>query len=120
MYESFYELKEKPFNIVPNPKFLYLSSKHQNALTYLEYGLMEGTGFILLTGEIGTGKTTLVRHIINEIGNDVDVAVIFNTNVTSDQLLNLILQEFEIDVASENKAKNLEALYQFLIETPLV
>jgi general secretion pathway protein A len=60
MYENFYGFKEKPFHIVPNPKYLYLSPKHQNALTYLEYGLAEGVGFILLTGEIGTGKTTLI------------------------------------------------------------
>jgi general secretion pathway protein A len=70
MYEQFYGLKEKPFQIVPNPSYLFLSSVHENALTYLEYGLMENVGFILLTGEIGTGKTTLVRHIMEQFESE--------------------------------------------------
>ncbi len=66
MYENFYGLKEKPFQMVPNPSYLYMSSEHENALTYLEYGLIENVGFILLTGEVGTSKTTLVRHIMKQ------------------------------------------------------
>lgn len=115
MYEKFYKLKEKPFRIVPDPAYLFMSPKHQNALTYLEYGLTEGTGFILLTGEIGAGKTTLIRHILNDIESKMEVAVIFNTNINSDQLLNLIINEFELGI-EENKIKALESLYQFLIE----
>ncbi len=115
MYEKFYGLNEKPFNIVPNPAYLYRSEKHQDALTYLEYGLMEATGFILLTGEIGTGKTTLVRYILNQIEPDVDVAVIFNTNITSDQLIGLILDNFGIN-SKKDKTANLDLLYRFLIE----
>ena len=115
MYEKFYGLNEKPFNIVPNPAYLYRSEKHQDALTYLEYGLMEGTGFILLTGEIGTGKTTLVRYIVNNIESDMDVAVIFNTNITSDQLIILILDNFEI-TPKKDKTANIDLLYQFLIQ----
>ncbi|MBW1838177.1 MAG: type IV secretion system DNA-binding domain-containing protein [Deltaproteobacteria bacterium] len=81
MYEKFYGLKEKPFQIVPNPSYyLFMSSVHENALTYLEYGLMENLGFILLTGEIGTGKTTLVRHIMDQFESEKEIAVIFNTN----------------------------------------
>lgn len=114
MYEKFYGFREKPFQIVPNPKYLYLTSKHQNALTYLEYGLSEGAGFILLTGEIGTGKTTLIRYILNQIESDILTAVIFNTNVTADQLLSLVLQEFEL-VPADDKAKNLDILYHYLI-----
>jgi general secretion pathway protein A len=117
MYEKFYGLKEKPFHILPDPKYLYLSKKHQNALTYLEYGLMEGMGFILLTGEIGTGKTTLIRHILTEFASDMEVAVIFNTNVSSGELLSLILQEFELAAPHDaNKAKILDVLYHFLID----
>jgi len=116
MYESFYGLNEKPFHIVPNPNYLYLSPKHQNALTHLEYGLMEHVGFILLTGEIGTGKTTLVRYLLNQIESDMEVAVIFNTNVSSDQLLNLILNEFELTAQADDKIKTLDIFYQFLIE----
>lgn len=116
MYEKFYGLSEKPFHIVPNPSFLYLSPKHQHALTYLEYGIREGMGFILLTGEIGTGKTTLIRHILNQIETEIEVAVIFNTNVSANQLLSLILQEFELEADGTDKARNLDRIYQFLIQ----
>jgi len=116
MYENFYGFLEKPFHIAPNPKYLYFSSKHQNALTYMEYGIREGAGFVLLTGEIGTGKTTLIRYILNQIETDMDVAVIFNTNVTSNQFLELVLREFELEVIANDKPKNLEILYQYLIQ----
>ncbi len=116
MYEKFYGLSEKPFHIVPNPNFLYLSSKHQHALTYLEYGIREGMGFILLTGEIGTGKTTLIRHILNEIESEMEVAVVFNTNVNANQLLGLILHEFDLEADDHDKAKNLDKIHHFLIE----
>lgn len=117
MYTEFYNLKEKPFNLVPNPSYLYLSSKHANALTFLEYGLTEKIGFIMLTGEIGIGKTTLVRHLLNQIESEVDVAVIFNTNVVSNDLINLILTEFEIEFEDGlTKGKALALLYDFLIE----
>jgi len=116
MYEKFYGLSEKPFHIVPNPHFLYLSAKHQHALTYLEYGIREGMGFILLTGEIGTGKTTLIRHMLNQIEAEIEVAVIFNTNVSANQLLSLILQEFELEADGADKARNLDRIYQFLIQ----
>jgi general secretion pathway protein A len=115
MYESFYHLKEKPFRIVPNPDYLYLSSKHENALTYLEYGIMEDVGFVLLTGEIGTGKTTLIRHILNGLESDIQVAVVFNTNVTAEQLLDLILGSFELSVEQGGKARALDVIYQYLI-----
>jgi len=116
MYEEFYGLKIKPFQLVPNPDFLFLSEEHQNALTFLEYGIMERSGFILLTGEVGTGKTLLIRYLLNQIESEMEVAVIFNTNVSSDQLINLILREFELPVSDDNKAQSLDTLYQFLIE----
>lgn len=117
MYEKFYGLKEKPFHIVPNPNYFYLSSKHENALTYIEYGVTEEVGFILLTGEIGTGKTTLIRYLLNQIESDFEVAVIFNTKVSPDQLISLILQEYELeDNSVDNKAKKLEILYHYIIK----
>jgi general secretion pathway protein A len=116
MYEKFYNLKEKPFQIVPNPTYLYMSSVHENAVTYLEYGLMENVGFILLTGEVGTGKTTLVRHIMDQFESEKEIAVIFNTNVSADELICLILQSFDLEPKPGSKTKNIEMLYQFLIE----
>ena len=111
MYTQFYGFKEKPFNLVPNPAYLFLSDRHANALTILEYGLSEKVGFVMLTGEIGTGKTTLVRYLLNQIEPDVDAAVIFNTNVLCGDLINLILSEFEIEYEDGiSKAKALEVL----------
>lgn len=116
MYEQYYGLKEKPFQIVPNPDYLYFSPKHENALTYLEYGIREGAGFILLTGEIGIGKTTLIRYCINTIEAETEIAVIFNTNVTGEQLIDLVLREFEIEPVANDKTKNIDMLYHYLIE----
>lgn len=115
MYEKHFNFTEKPFSIVPNPGFLFLTDKHRNALTHLEYGLMEGVGFVLLTGEVGAGKTTLIRHLLNQIEEDLLAAVIFNTNVTADQLITLIVQEFEL-APRTSKAENLDLLYEFFIK----
>jgi type II secretory pathway predicted ATPase ExeA len=116
MYEKFYGLKEKPFQITPNPSYLYKSAMHENALTYFEYGLMENVGFIILTGEVGTGKTTLIRYILGQFESEKEMAVIFSTNVSVDELLYLILQAFELESEEGNKPKNLEIFQQFLID----
>jgi general secretion pathway protein A len=115
MYEEFYSFSEKPFNIVPDPDFLYLSAKHRTALTYLEYGVMDRVGFVVLTGEIGTGKTTLIKQLLKQVPGDVNVAVVFNTNVSSEQLLELIIDEFELELPPRGKAGYLDTLNQFLI-----
>jgi general secretion pathway protein A len=114
VYEEFYGLREKPFQIVPNPDYLYLTSKHKNALSCLEYGLNDNVGFILLTGEIGSGKTTLIRYLLKTIAADVVPAVIFNTSMNSDQLIRQVLQKFGREPEDENKAGNLEQLSRFL------
>ena len=117
MYSKFYNFREKPFNLVPNPAYLFLSSKHNNALTFLEYGLSEKVGFVMLTGEIGIGKTTLVRHLLNKIESEMDVAVIFNTNLAATDLIKAILTEFEVDYDDAiPKTKALKILYEFLIQ----
>lgn len=116
MYSKFFGFREKPFNVVPNPAFLYPSSRHRMALTYLEYGLKENIGFILLTGEIGTGKTTLIRHLLAKIDSEKEVAVLFNTNVTADDLLKQVLREFEVEPSEDDKSTNLDKLNTFLIQ----
>ena len=113
MYEAHYGLTAKPFSMVPNPEILFLSKNHENALTYLEYGLSEKVGFILLTGEIGAGKTTLIRYMLNKIESQSDIAVIFNANFTSDQKFRRILSEFEVPCDTTDKERHLQLLYQF-------
>ncbi len=94
MYRAFYGLREMPFNITPDPKFLYLSPTHQEALQHLKYGVQEWKGFIVLVGEVGCGKTTLCRRFLTEIDNDrFDTALILNPRVTETQMLKAILTE---------------------------
>ena len=116
MYEEYFGLTEKPFNLAPDPDFLYLSRQHKNAISSLDFGLMDETGLILFTGEIGTGKTTIIQHILRYIGDEFIVAVVFNTNITSDQLIDLILEEFGLSPNSDSKASAIKALTGFLIE----
>jgi general secretion pathway protein A len=115
MYKNFFGLKENPFEIIPNPDYLYLSPNHENALTYLEYGLMKNVGFILLTGEVGAGKTTLVRYLTSQFDAEKEIAVIFNTNVTPDELLCLTLKSFKLEPVDGKRIKNLDMLERFLI-----
>lgn len=116
MYEKHFHFKERPFTIVPNPGCLYMSAKHKLAFAHLQYGLMEGTGIVVLTGGIGTGKTTLLRFLLGKIQRAMDVAVVFNTNVTGEELLRLIIREFEAGEPGPDKAANLAMLNDFLIE----
>ncbi len=116
MYEDYFGFKEKPFNIAPDPDYLYLSRKHQNAISSLEFGLVDDAGLILFTGEIGTGKTTLIHHLLRKIGAEFAVAVVFNTNVDAGQLLGIILQEFGLNADSGSKAVAVKALTRFLID----
>ncbi|UTF49442.1 AAA family ATPase [Desulfomicrobium sp. ZS1] len=116
MYENFYGLRERPFTIVPNPGYLYMSEKHKLAFAHLKYGLGEGTGFVVLTGGIGTGKTTLIRYLLGRIEKAVDVALVFNTNVTGEELLRLIIREFEAGEPGGDKAANLAMLNEYLID----
>jgi general secretion pathway protein A len=94
MYQSFYGFGEMPFNITPDPRFLYLSPTHQEALQHLKYGVREKKGFIVLVGEVGCGKTTLCRRFLNELDPaHFDTALILNPRVTETQMLKAILTE---------------------------
>jgi len=114
MYKTFYKLKEKPFQIIPDPSFLYLSPIHNRALKYLEYGISENIGIILLTGEVGSGKTTLLKYIKQQIGQNLDVIVISNTNLSANQLLEYILLELSIEPDKKSKARNLTLFRDYL------
>jgi general secretion pathway protein A len=117
MYESFFELDELPFELTPDPRFLWLSESHQEGLASLYYGITRRKGFILLTGEVGTGKTTLLRAAIDSIPRDVDTGVVLNTAaLTRIDLLKLIVTEFQIEGRFETKADYIIALNAFLLE----
>jgi general secretion pathway protein A len=116
MYEAFFNLKMKPFELVPNPEFIYLSRTHKKALHYLNYGISEKAGFVLLTGEIGSGKTTLITDLIKRLDRDVTLAKVFNTKVNSEQLLAMINDDFGLDVKGKDKISLLRDLNDFLID----
>src|SRR5512133_3680712 len=96
MYQSFFGLAEAPFSIAPDPRYLYMSRSHQEALAHLLYGLSGEGGFVLLTGEVGTGKTTVCRCLLDQIPQNCDVAYIFNPRLTVAELLSTICSEFGI------------------------
>ena len=116
MYTSYFGLREKPFDLLPNPDFLYPSRAHKRALTYLTHGIKERAGFILLTGEVGSGKTTLIRNMIRSQLRDSVLAKVFNTRVDSLQLLIQINGDFGLDTDGRDKATLLRELNDFLIE----
>ena len=115
MYEEFFHLRKKPFELVPNPDFLYLSGTHKKAMVYIDYGLSEKAGFILLTGEVGSGKTTLIRNFIRKLDGTVTLSKVFNTKVNAEQLISMINEDFGIDSAGKGKVQLLKELYAFLI-----
>jgi general secretion pathway protein A len=116
MYNEFYQFKEKPFSLTPDPDFLYRSRAHKRALAYLEYGIQDPTGFTCITGEIGAGKTTLLRVFLNQLDGEIRVARVFNTKVTSRQLLEMILQDLGVKCQGMSKTEMIDALNRHLIE----
>ncbi len=118
MYQEFFGLNEKPFSITPNPRFLYLSDQHKEALAHLVYGTDESGSFALLTGDVGTGKTTLCRTLVEQAPDDVNLALILNPLLTPTELLATICDEFNIDYyqQSESRKPLLDALNEYLLE----
>src|SRR3984957_19192084 len=103
MYTSFFGLAEKPFAITPDPRYLYLSERHAEALAHLLYGINESGGFIQLTGEVGTGKTTVVRTLLSRVPHHADVAVILNPRVTPVEFLLTICEELGLGIADSDR-----------------
>lgn len=116
MYERFYDLKEKPFSLLPDPEFLYLGDKHSMALAMLQYGLMNQAGFTVITGDIGCGKTTLIRQLLNQMETDVTVGLISNTHRSFGELLEQILLAFRVDFKDKTKAELYQGFVEFLID----
>ena len=117
MYLNFYGLKEKPFNTTPDPKFLFLTAGHREALAQLVYGVQEAKGFIVMSAEIGTGKTTLLQALLRQLdGTNTAVAYVFNSTLGFDGVLEYILRDFGIEKGGETRASRLFALNNFLIE----
>ena len=111
MYCNFFQFSEKPFDITPDPKFLYLSQAHREVLSSLIYGIRERRGFIVVLGEAGTGKTTLLRSVFDRLGEEVKVANIFNTDVTFDEMLQMVLVDLRLASEKERLTKP-EALHR--------
>jgi general secretion pathway protein A len=116
MYLEYYNFKCKPFDLVPNPEFIYFSKTHKRAITYLNYGITERAGFILLTGEVGSGKTTIIRDLIERHADNILLGKVFNTNVNAEQLIEMINDDFEIPVKGKDKISLLKDLNHFLVE----
>jgi len=117
MYESYYGFNEKPFQLSPDPRFFFATNHHQRALSYLQYGLDQGEGFIVITGPIGTGKTTIARNLLSSIGDENIVAAqLVTTKLSPDELLELVAAEFKIPLKGNSKAEVLRAIETFLIQ----
>ncbi len=115
MYEDFFGLQERPFKLLPDPGYLFLSHQHRLALVHLEYGLLNNAGFVVITGEIGTGKTTLIKTLLQRLDQTTLVASVFNTTVGPDEFLSLVLQELEQEPAGLSRAEKIEQLNTSLI-----
>lgn len=116
MYLDYYNLREEPFNITPDPRFLFFSQKHQEAFNHLLFGIHQRKGFIELTGEVGAGKTTICRKLLEELGPTYKTALILNPCLDMDQLLQSICLEFDLQVYSRDRVFYLQSLNQFVLE----
>jgi len=119
MYERFYQLRERPFALSPDPEYLYRSRVHQEALDYLRYGLESQAGFIVITGEIGSGKTTLLQTLLRNIDAETTVGRIVNTMLEPRELLETIMIDFGLDPAGKSKPLLLRDLSQYLVDQRL-
>ena len=116
MYEEFYGLTAQPFSITPDPRFLFLGRHHREAYDHLLFGITQRKGFIQLTGEIGAGKTTLCRAVMEQLGGDFATALILNPVMSSIQLLRSILHELGLEERGNDRIRLLQRLNEFLLE----
>ena len=116
MFEKFFGLTENPFNLTPDPKYLYLSEVHKEAIAHLRYGINERKGFVLITGEVGAGKTTICRALLSTLSSQTRTALILNPSLSDIELLQTINQEFGIPATYASKKALLDELYAFLLK----
>jgi general secretion pathway protein A len=116
VYESFFGFSEKPFSLTPDPKYLYLSPRHTEAFAHLEFGRRERGGFSVITGEVGTGKTTLARYFLGRLESKTATAVVLYPAVTAAELLKSILNDLQIPVTGTTLKDHVDALHHFLLE----
>jgi len=115
MYTQYYRLREEPFNVTPDPRFLYFTPQHREALDHMLYGIGQRKGFICLTGEVGTGKTTLCRSLLGQLDARYDTALILNPVLTPTQLLRSVVDELGIETRRRDRLGYLRLLNQFLL-----
>jgi type II secretory pathway predicted ATPase ExeA len=115
MYEDFTDSERAPFSLLPDPDFLYLSPQHKLARAYLEYGVNQRVGFVVLTGEVGTGKTTLIKSLLKSRERNQRLGVLYQTSVGAQDLLELLLREFEVRGHHTSRTARLAAFNQFLL-----
>ena len=120
MYLEYYGLSEPPFNINPNPRLLYYTAKHREALNHMLYGIRERKGFVQLTGEVGAGKTTLCRAMLEQLGSTYATALILNPVLSPDQLMKAIAMEFGVEVKGLDRLETVAALNEFLLEQVMI
>lgn len=116
MYIDFFGLKDYPFRITPDTDYLYMSPAHSRALAYMEYAILNREGFVVITGEIGSGKTTLIKRLLNDLDENILVAKIFQTQLDEVELLQSILVEFGLNPFNAKKVELLNMLNSFLVE----
>jgi general secretion pathway protein A len=115
MYKQFYRLREKPFKLLPDPEFLFLSQGHENGYVHLKYAIIENKGFVVLTGEIGSGKTILINYFLSQIKNELNVGLINSTNLTPAQFIKAMCREFQLNINGRSKFECQQIFSQFLI-----
>jgi general secretion pathway protein A len=115
VYLDYYGLSEPPFDITPNPRFLFFSAKHREAFNHLLYGIRERKGFVQLTGEVGAGKTTVCRSMLDQLGSSFETALILNPVLDAQQLIKAIAMEFGLNVRGLDRLETVAALNDFLL-----